>query len=40
VFSAGHDAVWNNCRKIEQARAMIKAYDAAKTALTISQPSG
>ena len=40
VFSAGHDAVWNNCRKIEQARAMIKAYDAAKTALTLSQPSG
>jgi chromosomal replication initiation ATPase DnaA len=40
VFRAGHDTVWSNCKKIEQARAMVKAYDAAKTALTISQPSG
>ena len=33
VFSAGHDAVWNNCKKVEQARAMVKAYDAVKAAL-------
>jgi chromosomal replication initiation ATPase DnaA len=40
VFGTDHTTVMHNCRKIEQARAMIKAYDAAKTALTISQPSG
>ena len=40
VFSAGHDTVWSNCKKIEKARAMVKAYDAVKTALTLSQPSG
>jgi chromosomal replication initiation ATPase DnaA len=40
VFSTDHATVMHNCRKIEQARAMVKAYDAAKTALTLSQPSG
>jgi chromosomal replication initiation ATPase DnaA len=40
VFSAGHDAVWNNCRKIEQARAMVKAYDAVQASRKLSQPSG
>jgi chromosomal replication initiation ATPase DnaA len=40
VFGTDHTTVMHNCRKIEQARAMIKAYDAAKTALTLSQPSG
>jgi chromosomal replication initiation ATPase DnaA len=39
VFSTDHATVMHNCRKIEQARAMIKAYDAAKTALTLSQSS-
>jgi chromosomal replication initiation ATPase DnaA len=33
VFSAGHDAVWNNCKKVEQARAMIRAYEAVKSAI-------
>ena len=33
VFRAGHDAVWNNCKKVEQARAMVKAYDAVKSAI-------
>ena len=33
VFSAGHDAAWNNCKKFEQARAMVKAYDAVQTAI-------
>ena len=33
VFSAGHDAVWNNCKKVEKARAMIRAYDAVKAAI-------
>ena len=40
VFGTDHHSIIHNCRKIEQARAMVKAYDAAKTALTISQPSG
>jgi chromosomal replication initiation ATPase DnaA len=40
VFSTDHATVRHNCRKIEQARAMVKAYDAVKTALTLSQPSG
>jgi len=40
VFSTDHATVRHNCQKIEQARAMVKAYDAAKTALTLSQPSG
>jgi chromosomal replication initiation ATPase DnaA len=39
VFGTDHTTVMHNCRKIEQARAMIKAYDAAKTALTLSQSS-
>jgi chromosomal replication initiation ATPase DnaA len=40
VFGTDHHSIMHNCRKIEQARAMIKAYDAAKTALTLSQSSG
>jgi len=40
VFGTDHHSILHNCRKIEQARAMVRAYDAAKTALTISQPSG
>jgi chromosomal replication initiation ATPase DnaA len=39
VFSTDHATVRRNCQKIEQARAMVKAYDAAKTALTLSQSS-
>ena len=39
VFGTDHTTVMHNCRKIEQARAMVKAYDAAKTALTLSQSS-
>ena len=33
VFSAGHDTVWSNCKKIEKARAMISAYDAVQSAI-------
>jgi chromosomal replication initiation ATPase DnaA len=40
VFGTDHHSILHNCRKIEQARAMVRAYDAVKTALTISQPSG
>jgi chromosomal replication initiation ATPase DnaA len=40
VFGTDHATVRRNCQKIEQARAMVKAYDAVKTALTLSQPSG
>jgi chromosomal replication initiation ATPase DnaA len=40
VFGTDHHSILHNCRKIEQARAMVKAYDAVKTALTLSQPSG
>lgn len=39
VFSTDHATVRRNCQKIEQARAMVKAYDAVKTALTLSQSS-
>ena len=40
VFGTDHHSIMHNCRKIEQARAMVRAYDAVKTALTLSQPSG
>jgi chromosomal replication initiation ATPase DnaA len=39
VFGTDHATVRHNCQKIEQARAMVKAYDAVKTALTLSQSS-
>ena len=33
VFSTDHATVMHNCRKIEQARAMVKAYDAVQSAI-------
>ena len=33
VFSTDHATVMHNCRKIEQARAMVKAYDAVQAAI-------
>ena len=33
VFSTDHATVMHNCRKIEQARAIVKAYDAVQAAI-------